>query len=324
VTAATAVDGLVERAGRRLLAPGPAARLAVLRVLTGGFAVVYLAAFLSDWWGMAAFPERRFDPVGLFAPLDQPLPAPVAHALLLAAVAGAGAFTVGWRFRVTGPAFAVLLLASTTFRNSWGQVWHTDNLLALHVAVIGCAPSAAVWSFDDRRRRRARSSGNAGPAGRAPAAIADHARFGFPVRLVSIVTACTYFVAGYAKLRNTGVMWAGGYVLRNQVAYDAVRKAVIGADHSPFAEALLAHAWLFVPMAWVALGVELGAPAALAHRTARRVWALAAWTFHAGVYLLMHIAFPYQLSGIAFASLFPVERIVPGPRVARTVPPCAH
>jgi hypothetical protein len=39
------------------------------------------------------------------------------------------------------------------------------------------------------------------------------------------------------------------------------------------------------------------------------VWVAAAWSFHVGVLGLMAIAFPYQLSGVAYLALLPVERI---------------
>ena len=41
-----------------------------------------------------------------------------------------------------------------------------------------------------------------------------------------------------------------------------------------------------------------------------RGWVLAAWAFHLGVVALMAIAFPYPLSGIAYASFLPVERLL--------------
>ena len=37
--------------------------------------------------------------------------------------------------------------------------------------------------------------------------------------------------------------------------------------------------------------------------------AASAWAFHLGVLALMGIGFPYPLSGIAFASLVPAERL---------------
>jgi hypothetical protein len=59
----------------------------------------------------------------------------------------------------------------------------------------------------------------------------------------------------------------------------------------------------------LALAVELGAWLALAGGRWRTAWVVAAWLFHVGVLALMAILFPYQLSGVAFAPFFPLERI---------------
>ena len=41
----------------------------------------------------------------------------------------------------------------------------------------------------------------------------------------------------------------------------------------------------------------------------RVIWATSLWSFHLGVLLSMLIAFPYPLSGVAFACLFRCERL---------------
>jgi hypothetical protein len=56
------------------------------------------------------------------------------------------------------------------------------------------------------------------------------------------------------------------------------------------------------------LAVELGAPVALLGRRWALGWSVAAWLFHVGIAALMWIAFPYPLSGIAFAPLLACER----------------
>jgi hypothetical protein len=59
----------------------------------------------------------------------------------------------------------------------------------------------------------------------------------------------------------------------------------------------------------VTLLVELASPVVLlGDRWAQR-WAAAAWAFHVGVLGLMAIVFPFQLTGLAFAALLPVERL---------------
>src|SRR5260221_7851711 len=99
------------------------------------------------------------------------------------------------RFAVTGPLFALLMLWVTSYRNSWGMIFHTDNLLVVHLGVLAQSDAAAALSIDARSRA-------------APAASA--ARFGWPVRLISASTTFVYLLAGIAKLKITGWSWMDG------------------------------------------------------------------------------------------------------------------
>jgi len=180
-----------------------------------------------------------------------------------------------------------------TYRSSWGQIFHTDDLVAIHLAILALTPSAVAWSWDTRH---------------APA-VAPHERFGWPLRLMSIVTVTTYVLAGVAKLRTSGLDWVTGTVLRDQVAQDNLLKELFGAPSSPLAGPLLGHAWLFPPMAAFAVLVELGAPVALLGGRWRTAWVVAAWCFHLGILVLMTTFFPYPLSGVAFTSMFAVEML---------------
>jgi hypothetical protein len=257
-----------------------ARRLAVVRVLVGTYAAIWLAVRLPHHLDLAGLPDARWEPVGFLSVLDSPPPAWLARVVAIAAVPAAVALAAGWRLRASAPACAVTLLAVTTYASSWGQLFHTENLLVLHVVVLA---GAAL-------------------AGRPP----DPA---LVLRAMLVVTAAVYVVAGLAKVRNGGWDWVTGDALAHQVAFDNLRKAVIGAAHSPLGAALVPHAWVFAPMALGALAVELGAPVLLLGRRAPVVWAAAAWLFHVGVLALMAIAFPYQLAGVAFAPGLPVERI---------------
>lgn len=285
------------RAAARYLAPLPPERLALLRLLVGGYALGYLVVRLPHLLAVAGFGrDPRFDPVGPLWFLASPVPPAVGHAILTAAVLAGAAFVLGWRWRVTGPGFAVLFLAVTTYRSSWGQVFHTDNLVALHLLLIAIAPAADAWSLDRRRRPTT------------PAAVQPTSAHGWPVRLCSLVTVLAYAVSGWAKLRNGGIDWVTGDTLRNQIAHDNLRKALMGDVWSPLGGHAVRYGWLFPPLAAISVAVELGAPLALVFRRLRTSWAVAAWLFHLGVLALMAIAFPYQLTGIAFASLFATRR----------------
>jgi hypothetical protein len=288
-------DGAMTAIEQWLLAPAPAQRVAALRVLVGGYAFAVVLVQLPEYLDMTDHDARRFEPLGLVSLLGEPASRGTLQALLAATLVLGAAFVAGWRFRVTGPVFALAFLALTTYRSAWGQVFHTENLVALHVLVLGCTRSADVWSLDERAGRR-----------RPP----PETGYGWPVRLMGILLVATYVVAGVTKLRLGGWAWFDGDVLRAQVAYDNLRKIVVGDTSSPLAGPVLDHAALFAPMAWLTLAVELGAPVALLGGRRRDVWVGAAWLFHAGILLLMAIVFAYPLTGIAFACLYPVERPV--------------
>lgn len=112
------------------------------------------------------------------------------------------------------------------------------------------------------------------------------------------------------KLRNGGWDWVDGGVLRNQIAYDNLRKELLGSQHSPIGGWLVRYAWVFPPFAWATMAIELGAPIALLGGRWRTVWVVGAWLFHVGIVILMAISFPYQVSGIAYACFFRPERAV--------------
>lgn len=277
-------------------APAPAERLAALRILIGGYALVYIMARLPELAAVARYGPTHFHPVGIVRLLDAPLPPGAVLAFAVATVLLVAAFTLGYAFRITGPLAALALLWTLTYRNVWGQVFHTENLLVLHVAALALAPAAHAWSLDCRR------------APQPPGA----AGYGWPIRLAAALTVATYVLAGVAKLRIAGVDWLDGELLRNQIAVDNLRKALLGDPVAPLAHLVLEHPAQLVVFSVATLVIELGAPLALVGRRLGYWWVAGAWGFHAGVVLLMNIWFPYPLLGIAFLPLLPAERGISG------------
>lgn len=272
----------------------PATRLAALRVLVGAYTVVFMLARSASFWQTADLPAWQTEGVGVLWFLDTPWSPDLVHVLFLATIALGAAFTAGIGFRFTGPAFALVFLVMSTYRLSFGHVIHTEHLVALHLLALGFSRSADVWSFDSRRRR---------------AEPIDHVRYGIPIQAMILVTVITYVLAGVAKVRHGGMDWLVGDVLRNQVAYDNLRKELLGSPHSPIGGWTVRFTWIFPPAAVLTTLVEIGALAALtSSKRARWVWAVAAWGFHLVVLALMAISFPYPLSFVAYACLFDVER----------------
>lgn len=273
----------------------PAERLAAVRILTGLFATIYLAARAPALMGVAHHQASDFSAVGPVHLLSQPAPAWLVYSSVVVACALAIPFLIGWRFRQTGPAFAAALLWVLSYRNSFGMVFHTENLLVMHVVILALSDSAAAFSLDARR------------VGSTPAAAP---RFGFALQCMGLVTALAYVLAGIAKLRVSGMDWATGDILRNHIAHDNLRKLLLGDSYSRLGAWAARHSWMFPPFAVLTLVIELGAPVVLLRGRLAKGWALLAWSFHAGVLALMWILFPYQLFFIAFASFFEPEKLV--------------
>ncbi|MBN2623647.1 MAG: hypothetical protein JXA83_09780 [Acidimicrobiales bacterium] len=284
-----------------LLAPAPAARLAALRILVGGYATVWAIVRLPAHLAHADQVADRWDPVGVLAPLSSPPPDAGVVAVAVAAPLLGLLLVAGRGFRLTGPLCAAAVLVLASLDSSWGQVFHTENLMVLHLVILALAPGAA-----DALVLRRRASG----AVQAEPAPAPGPRYGWPVRLAGVVVVLTYLVTGIAKLRLAGAGWADGEALRNLVAFDNVRKALLGDAYSPVGTGLVEHAWVFAPLAVLTLAVELGAWVALLGGRWRTAWVAAAWLFHLGVLVLMAIVFAYPLTGIAFAPLFRLEVLV--------------
>lgn len=289
----------------------PAARPAILRLLVGAFAFWYLLPRYSMFVALGRSDPSMFEPVGVASLLPGPIPAGVFQALVIANLIACAAFFLGLWHRYTGPAFAALLLIVLCYRNSWSMIYHNDNVLVLHVLILGLAPAADAISLDGWwRRHRGGRPHLADP--RAPDPV-EGWRYGWPIRLMCTVTVLTYLICGVAKVAGPlGWSWATGEALRGQVAVDGLRKELLGGGATPMAFALYEHIHLFTVMAAGSLALELGAPLALANRRLGWLWAFATFAMHWGIYSVMGISFRYPLSGVIFASFFPLERIVAG------------
>lgn len=291
------------------MAPAPAERLATLRLLIGCYALVHLATQVRQLWSFRHFDAAHFAPVGLATLLDRPLEPWALIVLITATLLGALPFALGYRFRFSGPLFAALLLALASYRSSWGMIFHTENLMALHVVLVGIAAAADAGSLDARRRT---------------ASAGTDARYGWPLRLVSLATTLTYLVSGIAKLRHGGGAWLSGDTLRYQIAQNNLRKNQLGVAHSVLGAWLVQHGWIFRAFAVLTLVFELGAPLALIGGWVALGWVVLAYSFHLGVLAVMAILFGYPLSGVAFASFFRVERLPLLPRILRWLSGGAH
>ncbi len=283
----------------------PAERLAVLRIIVGLYGLIYLLIRTPHLLSYALDEIPRFQPVGIVTLAETPTLPWVYRVLVVITLILAGAFLLGYRHRFLAPVYAGMLLWVLTYTNSWGKILHTDNLLVLHVGILALTRSADVLSFDAQQARAKRD-------------LPSH--YGWPIKLMAAVCALVYLLAGIAKIRNSGFALAEGETLRNYIAFVNVRKIELGSAHSPIGVALLAFPSLFQGLGWFSLVLELGAPAAVLSHRLGKWWSWSVWGFHFGVLLLMAIGFVYQLTMVAFAPFFHVEKLLDWGPIARRLP----
>lgn len=261
-------------------APVPRRRLGLVRTATFGYAAAWLVVRFRYIDDVAQLPERRFDPIGVLAALDVPPDRWVVWLTWAVALVSYAVAACGRILRVAAPVGAVGLLVLASLTSSFGQVFHTEHLLVLHLGVLALA--ALIERPSDT------------PSG-------------WPLNLMMAVTVVTYVNAGVAKLRWSGLDWVTGDVLRNWIAVDNLRKWQVDDLYSPVGGWLTGVTWVWFPIAVLTLTVELAAPVALLPNRIRLVWISLAWAFHVGILALMAISFPYQLLGVAYAAFLPVD-----------------
>jgi vitamin K-dependent gamma-carboxylase-like protein len=271
-------------------APSPPERLAALRIAIGAFALVWLLVRMPELLALARLPPQQFAPVGLVGILDEPLSATLVIAIAVATALALAAFVAGIAYRIAAPIAALGLAWTFAYRSSWGVPFHTDSLLVMHVIALACSPAADAYALGKRRTPP------------------NEAGYGWSIKLLAALTAATYLLAGIAKLRLGGTAWLDGSGLHDQIAFDNLRKIVLGGDAAPLAATALAHPAVVAVLAVTTLALELGAPLALLGGRVARMWAIGAWLFHVAIVLVMNIWFPYPLFGMALLPAWLIGR----------------
>ncbi|MCY3850756.1 MAG: HTTM domain-containing protein [Acidimicrobiaceae bacterium] len=270
----------------------------MLRILVFAYAAVWTVVRAPHLLDAIDLAPRRFDGIGPLWWLNEPAPALAIIAAVALTPIACGAAALGWRYRASSLTAVVGFLFLTTYRNSWGQIFHTENLAALHMGVLALVPAAAAcWSMGKAERALHKTE-------------TDHEALSSAVlKALSVLTVGTYFLAGIAKLRISGFGWIDGDVLRHQIAFDNARKELLGDPKAPFGALMLRNSWTLAPAAIAAIVVELAAPLALVGRRIAWIWAGMAMVFHFAILAVMAIVFPYHLLGIALSPLLPIERL---------------
>ncbi len=273
-------------------------QLALLRISTGIFSLWY---FLSRFEMIQKMTKNieAFDPVGILSWMSTPLSSEVFWWLSIVVILLNIGYLIGWKFKFTGPAFAIAVLVFFTYRNSWSMMYHNRNALVLHIVILGLVASADTWSWDAFKRIK---KGYKTPK--------THWQYGWPIQLICAATVGTYLLAGIAKIAgDLAWEWADGTAMRSQVAVDAIRKEMLGSEAAPLFNFLFEHTWLFLGMGILTFVLELGAPLALVKRKWGMIWATLTWMMHWGVFFIMGISFRYQMTGLIFLPFFNLEKL---------------
>lgn len=278
-------------------APAPAARLGLLRLAVGGYWLYRLIDTREKMFGVVRADPANWEPYGVARLLSGAVDPRLFDVTYDATIALCLAWTLGLAWRFSAPAFAALLLVVMSYRLSFGHLHHESHLPTLHVLALSLTPAAAAVSLDAWRKRT-------------PFDPEPSWRWGWPIRLVCAVTACSYTAAGIAKV-NGAAGWSWGSTLLGHVGYVALSQDLLASGGLPGVRFLYAHPELAPPLGILSLLLEIGAAVALLDRRIGAVWVVGIMGMHWGIRLIMGFVFPYPLSGVAFLSFFPLERLVP-------------
>jgi len=264
-----------------LLAPGPVARVAWLRVL--GYLFVPVDVLLTTPWvaAHAAVPVSLYEPLRLARLLHLPAPGPWVELLRWALVAGALACAfAAARDRLPAAAgwlVAVAYLEWMLVGFSYGKVDHDRFGFLVLLFVL---PTVGRAGLRDRR---------------------DTEAAGWALRTTALAVVATYTLSALAKLRFGGLDWVDGATLSRAV----VRRG------TPLATPLLDHAWVLHVFQYVLMGVELCvAPLLLVRwRRPQLTWVLTTGFlgFHLMTFATISIIFLPHC--VALLALLPLERL---------------
>ncbi len=100
---------------------------------------------------------------------------------------------------------------------SYGDRHHTEALFCIFLMLLAFAPSGKRLSVDAFIRRRRAAIGVSVASGESDMAI-------WPLKVMHVLLALTYFSAGMSKVLHSGVRWLNGYTLQGHTFGDALER----------------------------------------------------------------------------------------------------
>ncbi|MEE8304498.1 MAG: hypothetical protein V3S24_18925 [Candidatus Tectomicrobia bacterium] len=265
---------------------------------------LYLAHEDLRWY--ALFPDGFFQPRSFFAWLSLPT---------------AGWETLGWlvtvfEVAVILAALGLLTRIATTvsfvlglyvigLQFNYGYLHWAHAVAPIVMGILALAACGDALSLDALIRKY-RTGSVAGPGG----------QYHWPIQLVRLIFVAVFLAAGLSKLRAAGFSWVTSDTLRNYILENQYVFHVDAATvwSRPLVDWLVLHPSLCRVLAGLTLTLELGAPAALVSRHARKLLIPALFLFQVG-----NALFLYQNFFFAYLGLYTFW--VSWPRVQRAVTP---
>jgi hypothetical protein len=200
-------------------------------------------------------------------------------------VASLIAATGGWLTDLTTKSSALLFLFYEGLLRSFGHFNH-DEMPAVYILfVLAFTPCGDAFSLDAMRGRAETEESADERAGIV---------YGYPILLMRLLLAWSYFSSALIKLRVAGA----GYLSPDNLPALAIENSLDNLHDTHFRAAFWLPQWREYTPLFVALVFlwELTFPLAIWSKRARRVILAAGVVFHLGTLFFMNIFFPYHLA----------------------------
>jgi hypothetical protein len=227
--------------------PAAAFGLGVTRALVCGALAFHYARTDFGAWGSVS-------PV-FFSPPTFPLPVapePWLRALHMLWIAALGLCAVGLFTRASTAAAFLAGAYLIAVDGSFGRVHHNDVAVVVALGILAASRAGDAVSIDAARR-----GGAAPPSG----------DYRWPLRAIALLLATTFFAAGVAKLRRSGLAWITTENLEVQI----VARRCFPGSTGRLGLALAASPWLCKAVAAATVAIELLCPLALVSARLRAV-----------------------------------------------------
>jgi len=219
--------GLVRRWADRWNAywfpPTPILHLAICRIVAVAAQLFWFFPNLEEHQNLLVKNPEFLEPQLLIRAISAVVPrevlfTPGAFTVLYWATMAAGvAALVGLFTRTSLFVFALGTWIFVAHLFSYGDRHHTEALFCIFLMLLALAPSGERLSVDALIRRRRHASDASDASG-----MSDMATW--PLKVVHVLLAMTYFSAGMSKLLHSGPRWLNGYTLQGHTFGDALER----------------------------------------------------------------------------------------------------